>query len=108
MTRQLALMPNDDQERAEEARILAARREEQAARARHKQQLKMQKAAARRRAQDWRRKLADAIRETKKQHPQCRCRFAGVGDAAALRAMGGGCTMPDYVCPRLDAIRRKV
>jgi hypothetical protein len=51
--------------------------------------------------------IAQAIREAPADK-HCRCALrAGMGDDD-LSALGAGCTAPRYVCPRLDAVRRRV
>lgn len=84
----------------------AARAEERAARQQHRHMARMRAAADTAAARAWRARLAEHVRATRGTHPRCRCQLTGVRDAAALQALEGGCTMPGYACPRLDAIRR--
>ena len=53
-----------------------------------------------------REQLRSAISET--AHLHCRCGLNKRTTRADLDALGGGCTMPAYCCPRLDAVRRRV
>ena len=39
---------------------------------------------------------------------QCRCELRPGMTRTDLAALGGGCMMPAFVCPRLDAVRRRV
>ena len=49
---------------------------------------------------------ASELQRTKAIHSRCRCLLSARTTANDLAKMGGGCTMPDYCCPRLDALRR--
>lgn len=87
---------------AEQSRV-----DEQTARARHRQLQKMQTAARRAQQKRWRQRLADAITDTRRAHPKCRCGLRSSMSRQELQALGGGCT-PTHVCPRLDAVRRRL
>lgn len=50
--------------------------------------------------------LRTAIAET--AHMHCTCGLNSRTTRADLDALGGGCTMPSWACPRLDAVRRRV
>lgn len=60
-------------------------------------------ARARRRAAD----LREVIADTGRRFPYCHCKIRANSKLTTVRALGGGCTMPNYACPRLDAIRRR-
>ena len=38
---------------------------------------------------------------------RCRCELRGGMSQAELSTLGGGCTMPTFCCPTLDAYRRR-
>lgn len=38
----------------------------------------------------------------------CRCRLSPTSTPAQIRTLGGGCTMPSFVCPILDTVRRQL
>jgi hypothetical protein len=82
--------------------------EERAAVQQHRNLTRAQRAAARARERDYRERLRRAIRDFRHLNSRCRCDFTGVKSREDLTAMSGGCTDPNYVCPRLDAVRRKM
>lgn len=48
-----------------------------------------------------------AVERSAKQN-RCRCALVPAMSPTDLRLLGGGCTMPSYCCPTLDAYRRRV
>jgi hypothetical protein len=56
------------------------------------------------------RKRANVIREelARPRAKECRCGITPRTTAAELRALGAGCTAGRWVCPTLDAIRRRL
>lgn len=81
--------------------------DERAARRRHADaelQRGRQRAAARAR----REKLKVALRETRERFPRCTCELHLDITAEQLRALGAGCAAGRWVCPRLDAVRRRM
>lgn len=88
---------------AEQSRV-----DEQTAREKHRHLERMQKAARRAQGRRWRERLAEAIAETRKAHPRCRCGLRAAMSREELRALGSGCTAGRWVCPRLDQVRRRL
>lgn len=88
--------------------MTSVRDEERAALAQARALAKASRGAAARRAQQDRQKVADAIEHTARLFPSCRCGLRRGMTSAALRDLGGGCTMPQHACPRLDAVRRRI
>jgi hypothetical protein len=82
--------------------------EERAARKKHRDLEKARRHAATARERDYRARLRAAVGESKHLNPRCHCDFTGVTSRAGLVALGGGCTDPYFVCPRLDAVRRRM
>lgn len=66
----------------------------------------MRRAALRARQVKAKARFAELLRATKETHPRCRCKIGVHATSEDLQAMGGGCTMPGWCCPRLDAVRR--
>jgi hypothetical protein len=56
-------------------------------------------------ARDASNRLLEAIEDTGIRYPLCNCDFSGVRGKDQLRHMRGCCD-PQYVCPRLDNVRR--
>lgn len=81
--------------------------EESAARRKAKQAERARKAAAQTVERERRSKLTGVIRETKKQYPSCKCDLRSGMNRAELIALGSGCHQ-NFVCPRLNAVRRKM
>jgi hypothetical protein len=56
------------------------------------------------------RRRADVIREelARPRAKECRCPIAPQSTLEQLRALGAGCTAGRWVCPTLDAIRRRL
>jgi hypothetical protein len=52
--------------------------------------------------------LARAIATTASSYPRCRCQLHARLSDDELRVLGAGCTGPQFCCPRLDAVRRRV
>lgn len=86
----------------------AARLEEREALTQHRHMARMRRAADTAAQRAYRDRLAEAVRSTKDTWRRCRCEFRGIRSADELRALEGGCTMPSYCCPRLDAVRRRM
>lgn len=91
----------------------AAREEERAARARLRQMERMRRSAERSRARERESKLRMVIREELARRPSCTCPITPSSTMAEIMAMGSGCTAGShghggYVCPCLDAIRRRM
>lgn len=82
--------------------------EERAAARRLAASRRLQAAAAARRAQAARERLKVILAETRERFPLCRCELNPRMTAEQVRALGGGCTDPHHVCPRLDAVRRRM
>jgi hypothetical protein len=84
--------------------------EERAAREEQRRLDKMQKGAERWREQESRTKLQEIIRDELRQPRSryCRCGITLRTTKAQLRALGAGCTAGRWVCPTLDAIRRRM
>lgn len=82
------------------------RQEEREARELHRRMERMRRQAERKRETDWQRRLREALAEIPKG--TCRCNLRGVHSRGDLYALGGGCTAPNFVCPRLDGVRRRV
>lgn len=83
------------------------REEERAALERHRNLQRAQRAAATQRERDYARRVREAAADTRAAHPRCSCDFRGVRSREELVSMGAGCTAY-YVCPRLDAVRRRL
>lgn len=75
-------------------------------RARSDHMERMRRQALRARQAKARASFAELLRETRETHPRCRCRISVNASSEDLLALGGGCTMPGWCCPRLDAVRR--
>ena len=86
----------------------AVQMEEREAMRQHRHMERMRKAADTAAHRAYREKLRGVLAETRANHKRCRCNFTGVRDREGLVAMSGGCTDPYYVCPRLDAVRRRM
>lgn len=89
--------------------------EERAARGRHRQLTRARKAAERKRAKEAQSKLATIIRDelAKPRARSCSCGLTPRTTQAELAALGAGCTAgrngrAGYVCPTLDAVRRRM
>ena len=56
------------------------------------------------------RRRADVIRDelARPRAEDCRCPITPASTIEQLRALGAGCTAGRWVCPTLDAIRRKL
>lgn len=80
--------------------------EERAARDR----LKAIERARRAKAKTNARRRADLIREelARPRAKDCRCPITPATTPGQLRALGAGCTAGQWVCPTLDAIRRRL
>lgn len=83
------------------------REEERQARQRERTLEKARREAARRREREARSTRAEIIREEKARRPDCRCPITVYSTPAQLRELGAGCTSGRWVCPCLDAIRRR-
>lgn len=81
--------------------------EESAAIRKAKRAEKARKAAAQAADRERRSKLTGVIRDTKKQYPSCKCDLRSGMSRAELIALGSGCHK-NFVCPRLNAVRRKM
>lgn len=81
--------------------------EEREVLARHRRLERARAKAAKVAERAWRQRLREAARETRARHPRCRCDFRGVQTRQELTGMVGCCD-PMFVCPRLDAVRRKM
>ena len=55
------------------------------------------------------RRRADVIRDelARPRAKDCRCPITPVSTLEQLRALGAGCTADRWVCPTLDALRRR-
>ena len=82
--------------------------EERAARRQHRTLERAQRASRAALARRWREQLREAVRATRSSNPSCRCHLAGVRTREDLAGLEGGCTMPLFACPRLDAVRRRM
>lgn len=51
--------------------------------------------------------IDEAIAETGKRHPSCKCDLRAGMTLDDIRGLGAGCTDPLWCCPRLDAVRRR-
>lgn len=49
-----------------------------------------------------------AIADTGERHPACKCDLRAGMTQDDIRGLAAGCTDPLYVCPRLDAVRRRI
>lgn len=92
----------------QEVPVNAVMQEEREAMRKHRHMERMRKAADTATQRAYREKLRAVLAETRANHKRCRCDFTGVRDREGLIAMGGGCTDPNHVCPRLDAARRRM
>jgi hypothetical protein len=56
------------------------------------------------------RRRADVIRDelARPRAKHCRCPITAQSTLEQLRALGAGCTAGQWVCPTLDAIRRRL
>jgi len=86
------------------------RDEERAARKRQRDLDRMHAGAARAREQETQGKLATVIAEelVRPRDGQCRCGLTKRTTIAQIMAMGAGCTAGQWVCPVLDAVRRRM
>jgi hypothetical protein len=90
------------------------RAEERAARARYRRGQRLARARAQAAKRAWRHRLRTAIAESAKAHPSCRCELRANMTREELVDLGAGCTASrdvgdiGWVCPRLDAIRRRL
>lgn len=86
------------------------REEERAARERQRRLDRMRKGAERAREKEARTKLAGIIREELARNRGCECGITPRTTWAEIMALGEGCThrYNGYVCPTLDAIRRRM
>jgi hypothetical protein len=86
------------------------RAEERAAREQQRHLERMRREAERKREQEASSKLATIIREemARPRARACRCGITPRTTRAQLDAMGAGCTAGRWVCPCLDAIRRRM
>ena len=86
------------------------REEERAARDQHRQLERARKAANAKVAKQTQGKLAGIIREelARPRARACKCQITPRTTMAELQAMGSGCTAGRWVCPVLDAIRRRM
>jgi hypothetical protein len=84
--------------------------EERAAREQHRQLARARREAQSKREQEASSKLATIIREemSRPRARACRCGITVRTTRAQLAAMGAGCTAGRWVCPCLDAIRRRM
>lgn len=85
----------------------APKQEEREALSKVKRAEKARKARQRQVEREQRSKLGTAIRETKKTYPACRCELRADMKRDDLIALGSGCHS-NFVCPRLNAVRRAV
>jgi hypothetical protein len=83
-----------------------ARNEKRAARDRFKAIERARAASAKATA----RRRADVIRDelARPRAKDCRCPITPASTLEQLRALGAGCTAGQWVCPTLDAIRRRL
>jgi hypothetical protein len=86
------------------------RQEERDAKQQERQLERARAAAADKREKEARTKLGNIIREEMAlpRWKQCRCGITLRTTRAEINAMGAGCTAGRWVCPTLDAIRRKL
>jgi hypothetical protein len=86
--------------------------EERAARKRQRDLDRLQEGAARAREKEVSTKLAGVIREELARNRSCRCGITPRTTLTQIMALGAGCTAGRYsggwVCPTLDAIRRRM
>jgi hypothetical protein len=84
----------------------ASKNEERAARDRLKAIERARAANAKANA----RRRADVIRDelTRSCAKDCRCPITPASTIEQLRALGAGCTAGQWVCPTLDAVRRRL
>lgn len=90
-----------------------AREEERAARERQRHLDRMHKAAQDKRAKERGAKLRAIIREELARKRGCRCGITPATSMSEIMALGAGCTAgtlghAGYVCPTVDAIRRRM
>lgn len=90
-----------------------ARSDERRARRQLRDAQRLQRGAARRRRQEERRRFRQVLADTAKSWPTCTCPLTPDLEREQLHALGAGCTAgdglrPGYVCPRLDAVRRRL
>jgi hypothetical protein len=86
------------------------RQEEREARAHQRRLAKLQQGAQKKREAEERSRRAEIIREelAKPRARACRCGITPRTTPAQLLALGSGCTAGRWVCPVLDAIRRRL
>jgi len=86
------------------------RDEERAARDRARRLAKLQRARAEAVEREQRSTRAAIIREelARERSPRCQCGITTRTTPAQLHALGAGCTAGRWVCPTLDAIRRRL
>lgn len=86
------------------------RDEERAARQAHREQQRRQRDRNRDRDKAQQTTLAQVIREEldRPRARNCTCGISTRTTKNELMAMGAGCTAGQYVCPVLDAIRRRI
>jgi predicted methyltransferase len=92
--------------------ITTPRAEERAARAQYRQLERARKASVEAAEKEAKGKLADIIRDerTRPRARTCRCGLRPGMTVADLSALGEGCThrSQGYICPTLDAVRRRM
>jgi hypothetical protein len=88
------------------------RAEERATIARHRQLDRARARAITQAERTFRNRVRTLAAELRHLNPHCRCDLRGVHNSRELRALDGGCTTlrdgPGWVCPLLDAIRRRM
>ena len=87
--------------------------EEREARKKQRDLDRLQQGAARAREKEATTKLAGIIREELARNQSCQCGITTRTTLAQIMALGAGCTAGShgrggYVCPALDAIRRRM
>ena len=86
------------------------REEERAAREKHRQLDRARRKAQSKREKETQSKLAGIVRDelARPRARACRCGITPRTTRAELAALGAGCTSGRWVCPTLDAIRRRM
>lgn len=82
--------------------------EERAARQRERQLQRARKQAERQRRRQTNAKLQAVIAEEVGRGRGCHCPFTAHTTMDDIMAMGSGCTAGLWICPTLDAIRRRM
>jgi hypothetical protein len=90
--------------------VMTPLEEERAARKRQRDRDRLQQGAERHREQEARTKLAGIICDELARNRGCRCGITPRTTLAEIAALGEGCThrYNGYICPTLDAIRRRM